>query len=129
MTRETYGAWLTAFCRGWEEADTEALVSLFTAHGVFWETPFDPPEAGEAMMRQGWDQLWPLQHERRMDAEILAVTDDTGVARWRGSYRKSADGTLREMDGIFLTRHATDGRCLELIEWRHARDDGTVVPT
>ena len=102
---------------------------MFTEHGVFWETPFDPPEAGAAAMRRGWDDLWPLQAERRMDAEILAVDGDTGLARWRGSYRKPGDGVHREMDAIFLTRHASDGRCTELIEWRHARDDGVVIPT
>jgi hypothetical protein len=41
----------------------------------------------------------------------------------------AAYGVVRELDGIFLTRFATDGRCAELIEWRHARDDGAVVPT
>lgn len=94
MNWETYSTWLTTFCRAWEDADTERLVGLFTEHGVFWETPFDPPEAGAGAMRQSWDDLWPYQDQRLMDAEVLAVTGDTGIARWRASYRKPGDGVV-----------------------------------
>ena len=128
MRWETYGAWLTTFCRAWENADTDALVGLFTEHGVFWETPFDPPETGASAMRQSWEKLWQYQDRRQMDAEVLAVAGDTGIARWRASYLKPGDGVQRELDGLLLTRHATDGRCVELIEWRHARDAGVVIP-
>lgn len=129
MNAESFTDWLTRFCRGWEEGDTELLVAIFTHHATFWETPFGPPEAGAGAMREGWDELYQYQEERRMDAEILAIVGQTGIARWRASYRKPADGVLRELDGIIVTRFASDGRCCELIEWRHARDNGIVVPT
>jgi hypothetical protein len=129
VTRASAAAWLERFCKGWEGRETDALVGLFTEDGSFWETPFDPPEVGADAMRDGWDELWPSQRDRRMHGEILAVDGEVAVARWWARYTRMPDGVDRELDGVFLLRFAGDGRCRELIEWRHARDDGVVVAT
>lgn len=129
VTRESVAAWLGRFAQGWERRDTDALVHLFTADGAFWETPFGPPEVGSETMRQGWDELWPYQRDRQMHGEVLAVEGDMALARWWATYTRLPDKVHRELDGILLLRFADDGRCRELIEWRHARDDGSVVPT
>jgi hypothetical protein len=104
-------------------------VALFTPNGAFWETPFGPPEVGSEAMHQGWDELWPYQRDRHMRAEVLAVEGDTALARWWATYTRLPDKIHRELDGILLLRFADDSRCRELIEWRHARDDGAVVST
>ena len=129
VTRGSAAAWLERFAQGWERRDTDELVDLFTADGAFWETPFGPPEVGSEAMRRGWDELWPYQGDRRMRAEVLAVDRDTALARWWATYTRLPESVHRELDGILLLRFADDGRCRELIEWRHARDDGVVVPT
>ncbi len=129
VTRETVARWLGEFAEGWHRADTGTLVALFTPNGAFWETPFGPPEVGSEAMHQGWDELWPYQRDRHMRAEVLAVEGDTAMARWWATYTRLPDKIHRELDGILLLRFADDRRCRELIEWRHARDDGAVVPT
>ena len=129
VTRASTAAWLERFARGWESSDTDELVDLFTADGAFWETPFGPPDVGSQAMRRGWDELWPYQGDRRMRAEVLAVDGDTALARWWATYTRLPERVHRELDGILLLRFADDGRCRELIEWRHARDDSVVVPT
>jgi len=120
---------LDRFCVGWQDADTDTLVELFASDGAFWETPFGPPDVGSEVMRCGWDQLWPYQDDRRMHSEVLSVEGDVALARWWASYTRVPDGICRELDGIFFLRFGRDGRCRELIEWRHARDDGEVVAT
>jgi ketosteroid isomerase-like protein len=129
VTAEVVERWLERLCEGWERRDTETLVDLFTSDGVFWETPFGPADVGSEAMRKGWNELWPFQRDRRMRAEVLALAGDVAVARWWATYTRTPDGVERELDGILLLRFADDGRCRELVEWRHARDDGVVVPT
>ena len=80
-------------------------------------------------MRQGWDDLWPFQSGGQMHSDVLAVEGDTSVARWWATYTRLPDRVYRELDGILFLRFDDAGRCRELIEWRHARDDGAVVPT
>ncbi len=129
MTPAAVAGWLERFARGWQSRDTDTLVDLFTADGAFWETPFGPPDIGSEAMRRGWDELSPHQSDRHMHAEVLAVEGGTAVARWWATYTRLPQRAHRELDGIMLLRFADDGRCRELIEWRHARDDGVVVPT
>ena len=129
VTRESAAEWLDRFARGWEARDTEALVDLFTANGAFWETPFGPCEAGADAIRAGWEELWPYQADRRMRGEVVAVEGDTAWAHWWATYTRLPDRVHRDLDGILRLRFADDGRCRELVEWRHARDDGVVVPT
>jgi ketosteroid isomerase-like protein len=129
LTPASVAAWLGRFAEGWQRQDTDTLVDLFTRDGSFWETPFGPPEAGSEAMRQGWDDLWPYQRDGQMHAEVLAVEGNAAVARWWATYTRLPDHVYRELDGILLLRFSDDGRCRELIEWRHARDDGVVMPT
>ena len=129
LTTATAAAWLDRFSRGWESRDTDALVELFTPDGAFWETPFGPCDRGAEAMRAGWDALWPYQGDRRMRSEVVAVDGDTAWGRWWATYTRLPEGVHRELDGIFRLRFAAGGRCRELIEWRHARDDGVIVPT
>ena len=129
VTRGSVAGWLERFADGWQKRDTDTLVDLFTANGAFWETPFGPPEVGSDAMRRGWEELWPYQRDMHMQAEVLAVEGDTALARWWATYTRLPERVLRELDGVLLLRFNADGRCRELIEWRHARDDGAVVPT
>jgi ketosteroid isomerase-like protein len=128
VTLEVFSAWCNSFCRAWEQQDTDAILSIFTDHAVFRESPFEPPEVGRENMRRAWDELSEMQRDNRMDCEVLATWNSSGIARWKASYTRAKDGVFRELDGIILCHFSTDGRCTELLEWRHARDNGVPVP-
>jgi SnoaL-like domain len=122
VNRDDFAEWLNGFIRGWEDNDVELMMSLFTEHAVFWESPFEIQTRGAEALRKDFERTPTLQIERTMDAEILGVAPEYGVACWRASYRRPDSGILRDNHGVMLVRFSTSGRCHEILEWQCKRD-------
>ena len=58
----------------------------------------------------------------RFRYEILAVTEEWGIARWRGSYTPVDRETQLELDGILLVSLDGEGRCRDFREWSNRRE-------
>jgi hypothetical protein len=118
--RDQLGSWLQRFGRAWEDRDSDLAAALFSDDGAYQETPFDEPLRGGQEIGTYWSKL-PKARDITFTFEILAVTDQWGIAHWRGSYTP-IDGTPRlELDGILLVSLDDNGRCRAFREWSNRR--------
>jgi hypothetical protein len=115
--------WLGAYKRAWEDRDPVAAADLFTADAAYHETPFDEPSRGRDGIFEYWSDVPRTQRGISFSYEILATTENGGVAHWRASFlRLPADDPV-ELDGIFLVKLDADGRCTEFREWWHKQEE------
>jgi hypothetical protein len=53
----------------------------------------------------------------RFEYEVLAVTNEVGIARWRASADLPAESRRLLYDGVFAVSQRSDGLCREFREW------------
>ena len=128
LHRDRLGSWLQRFGRAWEDRDSDLAAALFSDDGSYRETPFEEAVRGAHEIRSYWSKLPEARGDIRFTFEILAVTEQWGIAHWHGSYTR-VDGTTRlELDGILLVSLADDGRCRDFREWSISRQRPTPEP-
>ncbi|OLB19827.1 MAG: hypothetical protein DMG47_03360 [Acidobacteria bacterium] len=121
MDREIFDHWLASYGRAWTRRDPEAAASLYADDGTYQVTPFDEPLRGRAAIYEYWAGVAKTEERIRFDYEILAVTAEHGIARWRASFVRVPPGLKTKLDGIFLISLDSAGRCRSLREWWHKR--------
>jgi uncharacterized protein (TIGR02246 family) len=119
MDRESFERWLDAYGRAWMGRDAKAAAALYTDDATYQVTPFDEPLRGRAAIRAYWDGVARTQERIQFDFEVVAVTAEFGIARWRASFVRVPPGLDTKLDGIFLIALAANGRCQSLREWWH----------
>jgi hypothetical protein len=119
---EVFESWLAAYGSAWETRDPRAAADLFSEDATYRETPFDEPARGRKAIADYWARVTSGHEGVRFGQEILAVADDTGIARWWASFRSTSSGEPGELDGIFVIRMGADGLCKEFREWWHYRE-------
>ena len=115
-------SWLGAYKRAWEDRDPEAAADLFAADATYHETPFDEPSRGRDGVFEYWSGATRAQRDVRFSYEILATTENGGVAHWRASFARPPAKDRVELDGVFLVELDADGRCTEFREWWHMQE-------
>jgi nuclear transport factor 2 (NTF2) superfamily protein len=121
MDRETFKQWLASYGRAWTSRDPEAAASLYTDDATYQVTPFDEPFRGRAAIYEYWVGTTKTEEKIQFDSEILAVTEEHGIARWRASFVRVPPGLETKLDGIFLISLNSGSRCRCLREWWHKR--------
>src|SRR3989440_11695698 len=119
MDRESFNHWLAAYGSVWTSRDAEAAASLYAENSTYQVTPFDERLRGRAAIYEYWTGVAKTEEEIQFDYEILAVTAEHGIARWRASFVRVPPGLQTKLDGIFLIVLNSAGRCLSLREWWH----------
>jgi ketosteroid isomerase-like protein len=113
-------SWLARYEQAWEQRDPAQAAALFTENAPYHEMPFDAPKAGRAGIRDYWTTVTADQRNVDFKSQVVAVTGQTGVARWSASLTSAASGARIELDGVFILKF--DGNlCSELREWWHVR--------
>jgi len=121
MDRETLKHWLASYGSAWISRDPEAAASLYTDDATYQVTPFDEPLRGRAAIHEYWAGVAKTEEKIQFDYEIVAVTAELGIARWRASFVRVPPGLETKLDGIFLISLDSEGRCQSLREWWHKR--------
>ncbi len=121
MDRETFNNWLASYGSAWTRRDPEAAASLYADDATYQVTPFDEPLLGRAAIYENWAGVANTEEKIQFDYEILAITAEHGIARWRASFVRVPPGLETKLDGIFLISLDSGGRCQSLREWRHKR--------
>jgi ketosteroid isomerase-like protein len=119
---EAFDSWLSAYGRAWETLDPDAFAALFTPDAAYHETPFGPPVQGADAVREYLAGAARTQERVKFSHEVLSVSGDVGIARWRASFVRVPSGAAVDLDGIFLVVLNDDHRCSELREWWHRRE-------
>lgn len=121
MNREDFNRWLASYGSAWTNRDPEAAASLYTDDATYQVTPFDEPLRGRTAIYDYWAGVAKTEENIHFGYEIIAITAEHGVARWRASFVRVPPGLDTKLDGIFLISLDSDGRCQSLREWWHKR--------
>jgi hypothetical protein len=119
MDRTTFENWLDAYKRVWEDRDPEAAADLFTAEANYFETPFEAPARGREGIRDYWSDATRYQEGVEFSYEVLATTENMGIAHWHTEFARLTTNSTVELDGIFLVELDADSKCTEFREWWH----------
>jgi hypothetical protein len=99
--------------------DPQAAADLFTKDGAYQVTPFVEPMRGRSAIFDYWVHVTETERKIQFGHEILAVTEDAGIARWWATFLILPQGLQTKLDGIFVITLDGDGRCKTLREWWH----------
>jgi uncharacterized protein (TIGR02246 family) len=121
MDREAFKNWLAAYGRAWTGRDAEAAASLYSEDATYQVTPFDEPLRGRSAIYEYWVGVAKTEENIQFEYEIIAVTAELGIARWRASFVRVPPGLETKLDGIFLIALDEEGRCVSLREWWHKK--------
>jgi hypothetical protein len=122
VTLEELDRWLDVYGRAWERKDVDAFVACFTPGAEYYWGPWDEPLRGHDEIRARTEQAVAQQENVRFGHEPLAVTPDgRGIARWWVSLDAPGEGTVYELEGIFLVTLDDQGLCTDFREWFNDR--------
>ena len=117
MTEAELDRWMSAYGEAYAARDPAAGAALFAPEATYQWGPFGPLLRGPEAIREEWsrgvERIGPGEVTFRH--EIVACTEDVGVARWLASLPGL------EIDGIFAVRLGDDGLCREFREWWNSR--------
>jgi uncharacterized protein (TIGR02246 family) len=119
MESTTFKSWLEAYGHAWTARDPEAAADLFAKDGVYQVTPFVEPMRGRSAIFNYWVHVAETERDIQFGYEILAVTQEVGVARWWASFLIVPQELQTKLDGIFLITLDSGGSCQSLREWWH----------
>ena len=119
MESKTFKSWLEAYGRAWIGRDPQAAAHLFTEDGAYQVTPFVEPMRGRSAIFDYWVHVTETERNIQFGHEILAVTEDAGIARWWARFLILPQGLPTKLDGIFVITLDSEGRCKTLREWWH----------
>ncbi len=115
-TREEFSVWLERYGEAWKRTDAHAAGQLFTENAVYYEVPFEEPVRGRPAIVEYWDGVRG-HRDVELTYEVLAVTDDLGIARLQDAFTRVASGRRAQYDGIFVVHFDADLKCREFREW------------
>jgi uncharacterized protein (TIGR02246 family) len=119
MNESFFRQWIEAYGRAWESRDPEAAAELYTYDGTYQVTPFLEPLRGRQAIRDYWTEVTRTEKEITFGYEILAVTEQFGIARWHASFLRTPPDLNTRLDGIFVITLSAEGKCTSLREWWH----------
>ena len=121
MEREEAVAWLEAYRRAWEAADTGGVLELFTDDACYRSHPLRPAHTGHDGIAGYWDRATADQEDVRVRFGDPIVDGDRVAVEWWATM--TADGTPTTLVGCLLLSFAPDGRCQGLREcWQVAEE-------
>lgn len=127
LAREALEAWVQACGRAWEAGDPDAVTALFTADAACHETPSAEPMMGSEAIHRYWSEgADQTQRNIRFGLVVLAVSGETGVARWWASFERVPSGAWVELDGVLEAEFDRSERCRRFREWWHRRETAAV---
>lgn len=124
LTREAFAAWMDKYGCAWETRDAKAAAELYVENGTYQVTPFVEPMRGRTAILEYWKHVAQTQENIQFAYEILAVTEEHGIARWRASFVIVPQRLKTKLDGISVVALDDGGKCLRLREWWHKHQTG-----
>lgn len=127
MEKRIFEHWLKEYGRCWENKDPKSFSELFSDNARYYWTPFEEPKTGKEEIRKAVEDAISTQDGIEFGYEILSVKENTGIARWRCSFRRITTGNPIKLDGIFVVEMNEKNLCKEFREWWH-KDGEQVLP-
>jgi SnoaL-like domain len=114
MDRAQLADWLARYESAWRAPGTEALAGLFTLDATYSTAPYETTHGGLEAIARIWEAERPAGEEFEMSTEIVAVENDTGVARIEVHYHRPREQQYRD---LWIVRLDDSSRCYHFEEW------------
>ena len=121
MDRERIDAWLESYRRAWQQADTRAVLGLFTEDAGYRSHPLRPVHAGHDGIGAYWARATADQEDVRVRFGEPIVDGDRVAVEWWTTMR--SEGGPVTLVGCLVLAFADDGRCRELRECWNLADE------
>jgi len=121
MTRNDFRDWLERYLRPQEKCDPECIWDTFAEDGVYWWGPFNEPRCGIHAIYAHHKNALSHQNDLKYTYQILAVTDQCGIARFHLTLADHVPGEPNEYDGILVVRLNDEQKAVLFEEWYHSR--------
>jgi hypothetical protein len=121
MNATAFTDWMEGLKTAWTTKNPRQAAELCTENVVYHESPFGEPLIGRDAVEKEWSGVPDTQDAIDFRYEIVAVTGDTGIARWRVSFVRLPSRTVAELDGVFIVTLDTRGLCREFRQWWNAK--------
>ncbi len=122
MNLDSFKVWLDAYGQAWENRDEQAAASIFTDDATYRETPFDELMRGREAILKYWADETHAQEQIKFSCEILAVSENRGIARWQTSFARIPSKSQVKLDGIFVVYLNAENLCTVFEEWWHREE-------
>jgi mannose-6-phosphate isomerase-like protein (cupin superfamily) len=115
LDHDGFLTWLDGYARLWRTAGTEGLDTLFSDDAEYLQSPYETRHAGLAAIAAMWDDGRDGPDETfTMDAAVVAVDGDTGIARVVVRY---GDPMTQEYTDLWVVSFDDAGRATRFEEW------------
>jgi len=123
MERAKLRNWLDGYKLAWEQANPEAVGTLFAPDATYQISPFFEPLRGRDAIMEYWHRV-PHNTQKNIgfDYEILGYSDGMNFVNWWASFDRVSSGKHVELNGIFVLTFEEAGLCKTLQEWWHKQD-------
>ena len=119
MIPKDFEHWLEGYKSAWENRDPQAAADLFSTDAQYYETPFTEPFIGRAQIFNYWADVPRHQTNINFSYQILAVAEDSGIARWRADFQRLPSRKPVALDGVLQATFDENGLCQLFEEWWH----------
>jgi hypothetical protein len=82
MDRQRVGTWLDGYRRAWEQADSPAVLGLFTTDASYRSHPLRPAHTGHDGVAAYWDRATADQRDVRVRFDPVVDGDRVAVEWW-----------------------------------------------
>jgi ketosteroid isomerase-like protein len=121
LSFKAFSDWLQAYGRASRQDDAAASAALFTEDAEYYESPFNTPIAGRAAIRNYWEEGAQRFTDKHTSYEILAVSGNRGIARWRAQITDRQSGQRIALDCVLIVEFNESGHCRLFREWWHSQ--------
>ncbi len=119
-TREAFEQWLDDYLRPQQQRSAEKIKELFTEDATYAYGPFFEPRVGIDAIYNHHKNALSHQNDLKYTWNVLAVTEDYGLAHFHLTLTEQVEGEPNTYDGVFLVYLNAHGRCTRFEEWWHA---------
>jgi SnoaL-like protein len=128
MNEQQFRRWLDAYAQAFIGQNGRAAAALFAYDATYQWGPFGDLLRGPEAIRRKWGESMDPRAEERFEYEVLAVTDEIGIARWIASSHLPSHPDVTHYDGIFAVRLGADTLCTEFREWWNSQRRAETPP-
>ncbi len=122
MTYEDFRDWLEGYKAGWVNQDPQQTLAMFTDDATYMYTPFHDLMRGKAEIGRYVEKgAVGLQDDIEFSYDILAITEDYGINRWRAAITWKPTGERIHFDGIYQVYLNEQNLCYRFDEWWHSK--------
>lgn len=115
--------WFKGYEEAWVTLDPDKVIELFTEDAIYRDNPYEDPHLGREGIHKYWSKVTSDQKDVDFTFDVLAVTNNTGIAYWHSEFTLRSSNAAITLDGMFVLEFNGDGLCKNLKEWWHIKVD------